>query len=123
MCILFNNLSNINNAIKKKSVVSIEKYNAKFVNLLDVLWNKNYILGYKIKNNFIYVYYKYTRLGIPVLKSINLISKPSHKYFLKSYEKHSLQSVYVMSTSDKGLYIAKSYTKKCVGKILYRINI
>ena len=123
MSILVNNISNINKAIKKKSVISIEKFNVKFISLLDVLWNKNYILGYKLKNNLIYVYYKYTRLGTPVLKSIDLVSKPSHSYFFKSYEKHNVPSIYVMSTSDKGLFITNSYTKNCIGKILYKINI
>lgn len=50
---------------------------------LACLKNSGYIIGYKVENNYVYVYLKYFDNNISVLPGISYVSRPSSKRYFK----------------------------------------
>lgn len=76
-------IANFNWALKNKLVFQKFKYNSILVLLLNLLWKSRFIIGYTIKNNRLFVFYKYTGSNLNILNYLKLVSKPSIKYFSK----------------------------------------
>ena len=112
-------LSNINNnqLVKKKFVLQAKKKTCE--QILNVLWNEGFILGYKVlKNNpgKLKIFLKYHK-GSPVINSIKFISKPSLKVFYslkRLWKLDSSQGVIVMST-NQGFMSDNECKKKKIG--------
>lgn len=94
-------VSNFNWALKNKLVFQKFKYNSIILLILNILWKSRLIIGYTVKSNKIIVFYKYTGNNLRILDCLQLISKPSIKYFFK---KSIRNKKFIFSTS-KGLFI------------------
>lgn len=80
---LWNILTSIKNGqlAKKKTIVVPRQTLSE--NLLKVLWDEGYILGYKIKTlNTIKIFLKYKKTGAPAINILRTVSKPSQKVYL-----------------------------------------
>lgn len=80
--------------------------------------------------NTILVHLKYKKNGLPLIHSLDLISKPSKRVYWnlttlsKNYRKHAFSSFYIISTS-KGLMTSNEALlyKNISGEILCKIKI
>ena len=78
----------------------------------------------------ILVYLKYKKNGLPLIYSMNLISKPGKRVYWtltslsKNYRKHALSSFYIISTS-KGLMTSNEALlfKNISGEVLCKIQV
>jgi len=115
---------NINRSIKIKSPYVVLNYNKYLVDILNVLWNSKLITGYEINKTLVLVFLKYTRLGIPVIKKIKAISKPSRSYNLNrfNYNKSPFKNnkLYIVCNSQQKHYIGLA--KQISGKVLFEIT-
>jgi ribosomal protein S8 len=83
-----------------------------------------------LKDNLILVYLKYKKNGLPLINSIDLVSKPSKRVYWnltmlsKNYRAHSLASFYILSTS-KGLLTSNEalLQYKISGEVICKIKI
>ena len=74
---------------------------------LQILWDEGFILGYKIDNtnpNLLKIFLKYKK-GKPVINSIKLVSKPSHRIFysIKQIWKLDSNQSFIIFSTNKGL--------------------
>jgi ribosomal protein S8 len=79
---LIKDFANINVALKKRCLISFERYSIQLIKILSMLWKKRLILGYTLEKNRVKIILKYTR-GIPIIKSFKIMSKPSKKLYKK----------------------------------------
>jgi len=115
---LINNIANINVALKKKSLIIFEKYNSQLIRLLNILWKKKLIIGYTLVNTGIKIVLKYNK-SEPLIKSLQIVSKPGTKKYKKLKEKNHL---YILSNSHQGICIVDTLNKDTLyGKMLFRI--
>jgi len=115
---------NINRSIKIKSPYVVLQYNKYLIDILNVLWNSKLISGYEINKTIVLVFLKYTRLGIPVLKKIKPISKPSRSYYLNklNYSKSPFKynKLYVVCNSKQKYFIG--LPKQISGRVLFEVT-
>ena len=104
VCNMFASIQNGQTA--RKSVISQTR---KFAceQLLTILWNENFILGYGIdqKNNKkINIFLKYQKNGEPSINSIKPVSKPGKKiyYSLKQIWKIDSSRYFIIFSTNKG---------------------
>ena len=97
------------------------------VNLLNLLWNEGYILGYKIRStdsNLLKIFFKYKQ-GDPVMKSLKLVSKPSHSKFYslsQLYQLNSKKNLMILSTSKGLMTINECKRAQISGELLLVIK-
>lgn len=101
-----NLISNINNGqlVNKNFIIQLKQKNCE--NILNVLWDKGFILGYKIlksKPQKIKIFLKYHK-GNSVINSIKILSKPSiRKYYsVKQLWKLKTGEGIVILSTNKG---------------------
>jgi len=99
--------SNIKNGQLAKRSFVYQKRKKICESFLKVLWDEGFILGYKISSinpNSLKIFLKY-RNGIPVIRSIRLITKPSKRvyYSLKQVWKFDSGKTCVILSTNKGL--------------------
>ena len=115
---------NLNRSIKIKSPYIVLSYNKYLIELLNVLWNSKLITGYEINKNIILVFLKYNRTGIPVIKKIKPISKPSRSYYLNKNNLCKLRlksnKLYIASNSNQKYLIG--LPKDITGRILFEVT-
>lgn len=107
---LFSNLKN--NQITKKTVIFTKEKN--YENLLKLLWNEGFILGYKKnKNKLLKIYLKYSK-NKPVINSLNFISKPSCRvyYSAKKIWKINFGNNFLVIISTNKGFKTLNYCKK-----------
>ena len=105
-----------NNQIVKKSYVIIKK-KKKIINLLNILWDENYISGYCFFNkHYIKIFLKYIAHK-PVLLNFKFISKPGKKLYLsvKHLWKLKIGSNNLILSTTKGFLTLNSCKKINVG--------
>jgi ribosomal protein S8 len=125
-------LVRINVAYKAKLVsVKVQKNKLTF-RFLYLLYKIGLIKSFHILPNDlqILVYLKYKKNKMPLIHSINLISKPGKRvywtlsFLSKNYRKHAMSTFYIISTS-KGLITSNEALlyKNISGEILCKIQI
>ena len=89
---------------KRSSIILYTPVSKLCIQFLKILQNEGYIEGYnikKIKPLSVEVYLKYTLSGLPTIKNITRISKPSHRIYVKSKSLWNLNSgigIFILST-------------------------
>jgi len=116
LCNLFVNIKN--SQIVQRSFIYHSKQKI-CLNFLDILWDEGFILGYKFtKSNFgkLKIFLKY-RNGHPVMNSLKIISKPTHKIYYSATQLWNLDSrkgTIILST-EKGLMTIDKCKKLKIG--------
>lgn len=108
---LYNLISNLKNAQNVKKAFILSENTKICKNLLEVLWDEGYILGYKslpIKNK-LKIYLKYKK-GVPVIRSIESISKPGLRVYYSLKEVKRVR-FFIILTTNLGL-LTKCQCKK-----------
>ena len=87
---------------------------------LKILWNENFIVGYKIlkKNkNLIKVFLKYANNGKPLINNIKLVTKPGRRIFysIKQIWKIDSNKNFLIFSTSKGLQTIEGCKKLRVG--------
>jgi len=100
---LYNLISNLKNGQSVKKVFVLNENTKICKLLLEILWDEGYILGYKtlFRQNKLKVYLKY-RNGIPVIRFIKPVSKPSLRVYYSVRELKRFK-VFLILTTNKGL--------------------
>jgi small subunit ribosomal protein S8 len=124
---LWNMFSNIKNGqlanqsyIRQRRKKIIEK-------LLKILWDEGFILGYSVSSldkNFLKIFLKYKN-GQPVIKTINVISKPSRRIYCSAKQLWKLDSTtqLIIISTNKGLKSCSECKKLNLGgELLISIN-
>ena len=97
------------------------------VNLLNLLWNEGYILGYKVRTtnpNSLKIFFKYKQ-GDSVMKALKLISKPSHPKFYslsQLYKLNPKKNLMILSTSKGLMTINECKRAQISGELLLVIK-
>ena len=118
-----NNLWNIptnlkNSQISRRSFIYQPKTSTTIA-FLNILWDKGFILGYKISNldsNLLKVFLKYKN-GDPVINSIKFVFKPSRniQYSTAQLWKLDTKKSFTVLTTSKGLMTAHECKKTQIG--------
>ena len=117
----------------KAKLVSVKVLKNKLIfRFLYLLYKIGLIKAFHVASNGlnILVYLKYKKDGMPLIHSMDLISKPGKRVYWtlttlsKNYRKHALSSFYIISTS-KGLMTSNEALlyKNISGEILCKIKI
>jgi len=107
-----------NGQIAQRSFVYQPKTKA-CVAFLNILWNEGFILGYKFsKSNpgVLKIFLKY-RNGNPVINSLKLVSKPTHRIYYSASQlwKLDFRKGVVVVTTVKGLMTISECKKLKIG--------
>ena len=109
-------ISSINNGqlAKKAFVVQSSKKLSK--EILNILWDEGFILGYKESFNSLKIYLKYHK-GFPAISLIKTLSKPSLRIYLSSNQlwKINFTSGLVILSTTKGLMSDNECKKNKLG--------
>ena len=115
-----NMVSIINNgqSVKKTFVLQLKKKVCE--NILNVLWDEGFILGYKIsKNNtkFLKIFLKYQKGGAPVITKLKVLSKPSLRiyYSVKQLWKLDSRNGLIILSTNKGFFTDIDCKKQVLG--------
>ncbi|MGI9549261.1 MAG: 30S ribosomal protein S8 [Bdellovibrionales bacterium] len=111
----------IRNAISaKKEKVDVPNSNMR-KNIASKLEQYGYIRGYKVaedgKQGLMRIYLKYDRKQEPAISTIQRMSKPSCRFYMKSNEIKEIRSGYgmVILSTNQGILSGKEARKKRVG--------
>ena len=112
-------ISNIKNSQLVNKTFVIQKKKKICEQILNLLWNEGFILGYKILKktpNKIKIFLKYYK-GEPVINSIKIISKPNLPiyYSLKEIWKIDSSQGTVIISTNKGFMTNNECKKKKLG--------
>lgn len=105
---------------------------SKILNILKILYKKGFIRGFKVyykgQNNnkkvFVKVFLKYEITGQPVIKNVNIISKPSKRVYvsIKNLWKHGNGfTIFVLSTPYGIITDQEARIYNCGGELLFSI--
>lgn len=95
--------------------------------LLKILWDEGFILGYSVSSldkNSLKIFLKYKN-GQPVIKTINVISKPSRRIYCSAKQLWKLDSTtqLIIISTNKGLKSCSECKKLNLGgELLISIN-
>lgn len=124
---LWNMFANIKNGQLSKQNFILQQKKKICENFLKILWDEGFILGYKIDSNnknMLKIFLKYKN-NKPVINSIKIISKPSHKiyYSLKQLWKIDSNKSFIIVSTSQGLKSLTDCKKlKIGGEPLISIN-
>ena len=102
---LWNMLANIKNGQLVKKSLIYQKRKRICESVLKILWDEGFIMGYKVFDNKLTIYLKYTKNGQSVINSLKPLSKPGKRIYYTSkqiFKINSSQSFIIFST-NKGL--------------------
>nr|WAQ70078.1 ribosomal protein S8 [Rhizosolenia setigera] len=112
---LYNMQANIKNGQKVNKVMILQKKNNICTQILNILWDEGYILGYKTsktdkKKLEIFLKYKYSE---PCIKQLIPISKSSNRVYMSLLELNKITTIrgLVIVSTDKGLMTLKNCIK------------
>jgi small subunit ribosomal protein S8 len=121
-------IANIKNGQTARKSFILQKQKKICNSFLNILWDENYILGYKTQkndsNNTVKIFLKYNQ-GKPVINSLKLISKPGHRiyYSAKQIWKINSNRTFIIFTTNQGLLTSNDCKKlKVGGEPLVSIN-
>lgn len=118
-------LLKLNRAIKNNSTKVVLSYNKYIIELLNVLWDSKYILGYEKNKKLVTVFLKYNRWGVSTIKSIKPISKPSKSYFINNLNRNKVlfakQTIFISCNSNLGYILGTC--NDVTGKILFKLEL
>ena len=114
-----NMISTINNGQLAKKAFVLQAKQKICENILNVLWDEGFILGYKIsKKNTktIKIYLKYQN-GIPAITVLKRLSKPSLKlyYSVKQLWKIDSNKGFLVMSTNKGFMTSTECKKQILG--------
>ena len=104
---LWNMLANLKNGLRSNKSFILQRKKKIFLNVLNVLWDEGFILGYKdfnSKNNILIIFLKYNN-NTPCIQHIKLISKPSKKIYYSTETLWKIESStgLIILTTNKGI--------------------
>ena len=93
-----------NGQLAKKKSVLIEKTKLA-EELIKILWDSGYLLGYVSVNKKLDVYFKYTATGSPVITKVKALSTPGHRRYssVKQLWKTDTNTSLLVVSTTKGL--------------------
>jgi small subunit ribosomal protein S8 len=115
----WNMLANIKNGQKANKSFILHPRKTYCALILNILWEEGFILGYKISkqnSKMLEIFLKYKQ-GIPVIKNLMPISKPSQRVYCSSKQLWKLNSnlgLYILST-NKGILSLNTCKKLNIG--------
>ena len=122
---LWNMLANIKNGQLVKKSLIYQKRKRICESVLKILWDEGFIMGYKVFDNKLTIYLKYTKNGQSVINSLKPLSKPGKRIYYTSkqiFKINSSQSFIIFST-NKGLKTINQCKKMNLGgEPLFCIN-
>ena len=111
-------LVNLKNAQKSKNSFMVHRKTSLCSQVLNILWDANLILGYKVNNknqNYLVIFLKYNQ-NEPVITKLENISLPSRRVYLSVKEIWKLDS-------NLGLFIFATNKGVLSSKCCKRLNI
>ena len=117
--------THIRNGLIAKRPVIFQKRKKGCESFLTVLWNEGFILGYtccKNNPNILKIFLKYYK-NRSVIKSIKLITKPSHRIYYSSkqlFKINSIEGLLILSTT-RGVMSLSECKKQKIGGEAYVI--
>ena len=118
-------LANIKNGQLVKKSLIYQKRKRICESVLKILWDEGFIMGYKVFDNKLTIYLKYTKNGQSVINSLKPLSKPGKRIYYTSkqiFKINSSQSFIIFST-NKGLKTINQCKKMNLGgEPLFCIN-
>lgn len=120
----WNMFTNINNGQLAKRAFIFQKKKKLCEAFLKILWNENFIVGYKIskKNrNLIKIFLKYVDNGKPAINNIKLVTRPGKRVFysIKQIWKIDSSKNFFIFSTNKGLLSIESCKKLKIGGELF----
>nr|QYB23222.1 ribosomal protein S8 [Lithodesmioides sp. mgcode 4] len=117
--ILWNMFSNIRNAQLSKKLIIFQKNNYVCTEILNILWNEGFILGYKVcKSNskILKIFLKY-KTKTPAINSLTLLTKPGARFYYSSKQiwKLNLTKGAVILSTNKGFLTLDECKKLKIG--------
>lgn len=119
--IVSNNIKN--GQISRKAVIFLTKTKM-CENLLKILWDHNFIIGYKSNKVIIKIFLKYKK-NKPIIFSLKNLSKPSYKLYFNTKQiwKFNLTNATFIFSTNKGLLtLPVCKTKNIGGELILVIN-
>lgn len=124
---LWNMLANIKNGQKANKAYIIYPRKKNSALILNILWEEGFILGYAISkknSNMFEIFLKYKQ-GIPVIKYLKSITKPSGRIYCSSKQLWKINSnlgLFILSTNKGILSINTCKNLNIGGELLLVIN-
>ena len=114
-----NMISTINNGQLAKKAFVLHPKQKSCENILNVLWNEGFILGYRVqkkKVKTIKIYLKYQN-GTPAIAVLKMLSKPSLKlyYSVKQLWKIDSSKGFIIMSTNKGFMTSTECKKQVLG--------
>jgi ribosomal protein S8 len=111
--------SNIKNAQLSKKKIIFQKKNFICIEILNLLWDEGFILGYKTcKSNsgILKIFLKYTN-KIPTINSLIMLTKPGSRFYYSSKQiwKLNLTKGLVILSTNKGFLTLEDCKKGKIG--------
>ncbi len=120
-------VTNLNISAERHKLVFEVPCTKKVIEILKCLLEVGYISGYSILLNKIRVVLKYTE-GVPLIKCVEQISKPSNRIYIKGKDMNKLKKVgcYYLYSTSKGIFITDfgyTFNNSCIGgELLIKIS-
>lgn len=126
---MFNLVASLKNGVLIKKVFIYCKNNKKNEELLNILWDEGFILGYKKitaenKNLYLKIFLKYNE-NQSSINSINFISKPGSRIYCsvkQLWKLNFVQGLIVLSTSQGFKTLVECKKLKLGGELLLIVN-
>lgn len=91
--------------LAKKHSITVQR--TKFCeSMLKTLWNEGFILGYRVISDTskLKIFLRYSKLGKPIITSLQFLSKPGKKIYLSSKQIWKINSkAFLIISTNKGL--------------------
>ncbi|USO00453.1 MAG: 30S ribosomal protein S8 [Alphaproteobacteria bacterium] len=124
-CLIADGLSKVKNAILTgREEVKIRKSN--FIHkVFEVMCQEGFFNGVSIVDGDIVISLKYDNFGIPVIRKLSMVSKPSRRIYLGKSELSKLRkkrfSLLVLSTSEGVMSDVEAYNRGIGGEIVCEV--
>lgn len=93
--------------------------------ILNILYKEGFINSFVIKNNQLFIYFKFDSMGFNVLRNLNLISKPSCKIYASPIFLWKIKKgngIYILSTSKGIMTDLEARLLNIGGEVLLIVN-
>ena len=125
--ILWNMFSNLKNGQSSKKQIIFQKKTTKCLEILNILWDEGFILGYKTcssKLDTLKVFLKYKN-NSPVINSLTLLTKPGARFYYSAKQLWKLdiaKGLLIVSTSKGFMTVEKCKKLKLGGEPFFIIK-
>lgn len=118
-CILWNMFSSIKNAQSANKKYIFQKNNYVCTEILNILWNEGFILGYKIckfNSNTLKIFLKYTN-ETPCINLLVILTKPGYRFYFSAKQlwKLNVTKGLIVFSTTKGFLTLEECKKLKLG--------